>query len=225
MPAAQRGASTEPRPRVGRSASCGARYSACMPRALTLSLLALVGVASCASRPEVVELRVSADEYPRAFQAAKDVLRDASFELDRVDASVGIITTSPRPWAGFMSPWVPHATGGRSALEGFAQNERRVARVIFAPVESPGGGASAESPDRVARVEVEIQHVERPGRRVSVASARLTSQWTDPRLLNQGLQPSYAYSAAADPDLAARLLRDVSDRMSKSAEPAPAAPE
>lgn len=224
MPAARRSASTELRPRADRSASSGARYSVCMPRALILSLLALVGTASCASRPEVAELRITADEYPRAFQAAKDVLRDVAFELDRVDASAGIITTSPRAWAGFMSPWVPHATGGRSALEGFAQNERRVARVIFAPVESPSGGATAESRDRVARVEVEIEHVERPGRRVSVASARLTSQWTDPRLLNQGLQPSYAYSAGADPDLAARLLRDLSDRMSGAAQPAPSPP-
>lgn len=197
-----------------------ARYSECMSRSLVISLFALLGVASCASRPAATELRVTAAEYPRAFQAAKDVLRDASFELDRVDASAGIITTAPRPWAGFMTPWVPHATGGRSALEGFAQNERRVARVRFEPSDQ----ANAESSDRIARVDVEVEHVERPGRRVSVASARLTSQWTDPRLLNQGLQPSYAYPAAADPDLAARLLREVSERMSASDEPASVAP-
>ncbi len=197
-----------------------ARYSEFMPRSLVISLCALVGVASCTSSPAVTELRVTADEYPRAFQAAKDVLRNASFELDRVDASAGIITTVPRPWAGFMTPWVPHATGGRSALEGFAQNERRVARVRFEPSDQ----ANAESSDRIARVEVDVEHVERPGRRVSVASARLTSQWTDPRLLNQGLQPSYAYSSAADPDLAARLLREVTDRMSANDETAPPTP-
>lgn len=158
---------------------------------------------------------VPADDYARVFQAAKDVLREHEFELGRVDAAAGVIATQPRAWAGFATPWIPFGASGRTTVEGFVQNERRAARVRFTP---PGGEPAdlidlrAVNGEIAVRVEVEIQRVERPLRRPSVASARLTSYARDPAMESAGLQPSYAYLVGEDPDLAAQLARAIQDR-------------
>ncbi|HVZ93026.1 MAG TPA: hypothetical protein VG797_00805 [Phycisphaerales bacterium] len=192
---------------------------------LILPPLMLIG--ACASKPApapVTGFTFESAEYARVFAAARETLREQEFELERVDAANGVITTRPRGWAGFMTPWIPFGQTGKSTLEGFVQNERRVAKVQFSPVEPQAEGAEVGDVDLreyegsiKAEVEVEVDHVERPHKRVSVASARLTSYATDPELVKRGKQPAYAYAAGDDPDQAAHIAELIQKGMKENA--------
>ncbi len=186
---------------------------------VTLSMrLGLICLAAmppgCASKTPPATFEVSAGGYAQAFESAKDVLRDAAFELDRVDARDGVIVTAPRQWAGAATPWIPHSTGMRSSLEGLSHHERRYARVVFEPV----GGATAgnrqdlrEFDGKVsATVEVVVERVYRPGRRVSAAGIRLTSTAVDPAKVQRRMQPQFIEEHGRDPELAARLSAKMS---------------
>ncbi len=182
------------------------------PRALSIAALILTAAAlcaGCASQPPAATFEVPAGAYANAFQSAKDALRDAAFELDRVDARDGVIVTAPRQWAGIATPWIPHSTGMRSSMEGLAHHERRYARVVFEPI----GGASSEHGTDLreydgkmnATVEVVVQRIYRPGRRVSPAGIRLTSTAVDPSLIERGMQPQFIEDQGQDAELAGRL--------------------
>lgn len=153
---------------------------------------------------------ISPAEYPAAFQAAKDLLREYEFELDRVDAEAGIITTHPRASAGFATPWIPHMTSPEGALEGYLQPERRIASITF-------DGNADQS--RALRANVQVLRLVRPGKRPSIASIRLTSAWTDPALVEQGVQPAYVASSHEDSKLGQSLARALRQRLAVASTP------
>ena len=141
-------------------------------------ILMLVGalVAGCASSPvEVsnarsIEIEIEPGGYADAFARAKEALRETGFTIGRVDARAGIISTEPRASVGYLTPWVGHHEGAREAWLGFANREQRVGTVIFEPADG-----SAQSDLRTyehaitARVEVTVERVEHPGRRVDAS--------------------------------------------------------
>ncbi len=113
---------------------------------LIIPLLAAVTLLGCQSAAPVRsrEAMVPAGRYAEAFDAARGVLLEHEFELARVDARAGVITTLPRQWAGFMTPWIPHAEEPGSSVDGLLNHERRRVRVVFSPTAAPappGGGA------------------------------------------------------------------------------------
>ena len=68
---------------------------------LLISVLVLSGCAT--SRP--AEFATAPGGYAAAFDAAREVLREFRFELERVDARSGIITTRPKATAGLATLW------------------------------------------------------------------------------------------------------------------------
>lgn len=98
------------------------------------SAAACAGLIGCAgSVPRTSGIDVPPGRYAEAFEAAKDVLRAHAFELDRVDAASGVVTTHARGSAGFATPWVPHSSTLGDAGRGFLDRERRRAVIVFEP--------------------------------------------------------------------------------------------
>lgn len=166
----------------------------------------------CTSPPPPTALTVEPDQYDAAFQAVKDVLRDFEFELDRVDARAGIITTVPRASSGIATPWIPHTSTAQDAFEGLAQFEQRTARVEFVPQDGKQSSERVEPADltRTMRIEVQVERLYRPGRRVNATSVRLTSFTFDPRSSHGGGNASgFASPQGKDAALADRLMRAI----------------
>ena len=173
--------------------------------------VALTGCRS-APGPDVYAGVTSAtvSDYPRAFDATKDVLREMGFELDRIDASAGIITTRPRTGSGLGTPWVPTSDG----LNDLAHRNRRVASVRFAPV-------GVERPDDLRAYDgaidvewtIEVQRVYVPGRRPSPTSVRLGGVWRDRDLPLAGERVRFATHIDIDEELAARGIDSLVQRL------------
>lgn len=210
----------------------GVGYDACMlPRASFRPVI--VGVAlwagcvgGCASEPGPQSFAVSPGGYAQAFQRAKDALRAHEFELDRVDARAGVITTKPRAWSGAATPWYPYTSTPGDAVEGLVHAERRVVEVRFVP---EGGAATDptvvdlrdESRNLSASVEVQVERVYRPLRRVDPTGVRLASFATDPALVEAGKQPLFVAAERKDERLAGRLVRSMAstDGVERPTEP------
>lgn len=185
------------------------------------ALIFTAGVlAGCASRPGAALVDVPAGRYSAVFQAAKDVLRDAQFELDRVDAEGGVITTRARGSSGLATPWLPHSAGFSDAVTGLAQRERRRVEVVFSAAgeadqqrETPGSDVArpALPPDMPLRLEVlvTVERVYRPGKRVDATGVRLTSYASDPSMRQDGLEPAFAVESRKDAGLAGVLAEKI----------------
>jgi hypothetical protein len=182
--------------------------------------IALALLAGCAATPPAIDhLTVAPGGYPSAFEAAKDTLRDFEFELDRVDAREGVITTAPRAWSGAATPWLPYTSAPRDAIEGLGQFEQRTARVEFTSDDpAPASGDLRDYPGEVrARVSVAVERLYRPGRRVDATSIRLAGFTADPRETPSGPPPAFAVEHREDPALAARIQKAIDRALSTGA--------
>ena len=88
-----------------------------------------LGLGGCAAERTDVTFEVSAGGYARAFDAAKEVLREAGFELDRVDARAGVITTRSKGSAGIATPWVGDESTIEQEFDDLIHQQRRTAVV------------------------------------------------------------------------------------------------
>jgi len=193
---------------------------------LALSLVSLVppGCASSPVAPLADSFVLAADRYGAAFQATKDMLREYEFELDRVDARRGVITTQRRQWAGLATPWIPHATGADSAIVGLLHHELRECRVTFtladepAPPDSPIDDLDLRAAQVGLRAQVQVTRffIQRPHQRISAVSIRHRSQAIDPALLEEGLQPQFAVDEGLDAALAGRIAADIQRRIDEN---------
>lgn len=134
--------------------------------------------------------RIPSDDYAMYFDAARDALREHHFDLERVDARAGVITTRPVATAGWATPWIDHASTMSAATGDFLQRNRRVASVFFAPVARETNVSRAVDPASgdlrhfagtvEVSVSVIVEQVYRPGRRATPTSIRLTTYALDP---------------------------------------------
>lgn len=181
---------------------------------------ALFLLASCASSQRGDALTpIAAGQYAGAFEAAKKVLADYHFELDRVDARGGVITTAPLPSAGLATPWDNTQSGLMDEWEDLVNHQLRRARVTFEPEGAPPDGA-LPGPDlrllsvpMTVRIEVYIDRRHRPGWRVETSSIRLSSFTRDPGLSDRQMWPRYDTPFTRDRRLADRLGRALSERL------------
>ncbi len=189
-----------------------------------------MGLGGCGAPEGPRELTVAPRAYGAAFEAAKVVLRDARFDLERVDARAGVITTAPKDTAGLASPWDGEQSTFRQEIEDVLNRQRRIVRITFepsavppAPVQ-PGGppAAGLDQPlpdvrasrsDLVMRVRVVVQRVERPGWRIDTNAIQISTYATDPALDRRGMQPTYAVAHVEDRMLGARLTRRIEQEM------------
>lgn len=192
-------------------------------------MLASVCVGCARSQPRP-QFDVAAGDYPRAFEAAKRVLRDSQFELQRIDAREGVITAAPRPSSGFATPWIGHGTTFGDGTEGLAHFQQRSVRIEFVPASEPLAEGNPQAPTDLRTftgavrgdVTVTVERFTKPGRRVDSTSVDLLSFAEDPEALASGAQPAHTRVLRDDPELAGRIARLVEAGITpKSAENQP----
>ncbi len=202
----------------------------------------VAGLSGCSTAVDDPVVPVSASEYPAAFDAARDVLRDMNFELQRLDARAGIITTDPKPTTGLITPWDRKQQTAAQEFEDALQHQQRIVRITFAPQSSQDSIVNrASSPaidsttsslgapttdiidlidfpaDTALTVQVYIERIHRPHWRVDSTSIRTRTYAYDPELAQRGMQPQYEVAIAQDGALAARLASLIRARLANTA--------
>ena len=184
---------------------------------LTGLVILLGGCAKETTPP--ASFRITSAEYDAYFDAARETLRDYRFDLDRVDARSGVITTQPVAAAGWATPWIDHASTSGQATNDLIHRNRRLATVRFAQVDAATGVARPVDPVSddlrgfVGTIEVSVsvvlEEVYRAGRRVSPTSIRLSSFSEDPRSEAIGAQRLRTRVVGSDGALAARVAEQL----------------
>jgi len=190
------------------------RRAAAFIPVLVLAIMA----AGCASRSAPGPVEVAAGGYPAAFDAARESLREARFQLDRIDAAAGVITTRAKPTGGVMTPWDGEQSTARQEWDDMLNQQSRVVRVQFLPADLAAGELmdlrEYDGPVR-ADIQVVVLRTARPGWRVqtrSVTSSRFTR---DPAAIERGIGYDYDVPETRDPDLGARLAAAMRERIAK----------
>ena len=205
-----------------------------MSRLVCFLMLVSVGVAGCASgggrvradaagdEGRVATFQVGPGEYAGAFDAARRVLLDARFELDRIDAAAGVITTHPKATSGLATPWDTEQSTIGQEISDMVNHQRRRVRVTFRPTEESTGDGSVDlrtlGAPILGRVDVVIERLHRPGWRLETTSIHLSRQAMDPTYRERSMWPTYAVAVSQDPALARRLACKMQDRTRQLAE-------
>jgi hypothetical protein len=205
-------------------------------------LVATATLAGCAARTEPARFSVDVGAYDRAFIATREVLRDVNFEIERVDATRGVITTKPRPDAGFFTPWTGYQLDAASALEGSLNQQRRRVRVTFVPVADEaayvGGGGDqdrigsqldevASRGPWIAYVDVGVTRMQTSGLRPPPRAVLMSTVAIDPIEQSQGVATIYEVPVSQDSAMAAAITRRIRTRLGleeRAAAPQGAAP-
>jgi hypothetical protein len=158
--------------------------------------------------------------YAGLFAAAKGVLRDNDFRLDRVDARLGVLTSRSKGSGGVLTPWDGEQTTMTQEMEDLLNRQARAVRVTFEPAGAPPtGGSVGTQPEDLdlrtwdgpltVRVEVALLRRQRPHWRVQTAAIRLSNYAQEPALSERGMQPEYSVAFDQDDLLAGRLLAEI----------------
>ncbi len=179
-----------------------------MVRAVVIAVLAALALGGCrVSGP--TSTTVEASRYGEAFDVVRDTLRERGFELERVDARAGVITTRPQNSSGFFTPWVTSERRLRDEVASSIHRQRRVVEVRFR-----GGEGDRRLAEEAVTVEVSsrVERVYQPGVRAGSASVRLRHVSEDPTL-GSGAEEIFAVNQGADRALAAELNRRIAVRL------------
>lgn len=205
-----------------------------LARAFALApALALALLPGCSSAPADAVIVVLPGEYPAAFDASREVLSEARFALERVDAAAGVITTQPKSTAGLASPWDTEQSTLAQEWEDLANQQRRVVRITFAPEGETGPTPPDQAlPDRrteagplVARVEVTLLRLRRPGWRIETESISRSTRSFDPIAAARDGGASFFEPVGQDDRLAGRLAQRIAQRLSQPPAPSEDAQE
>lgn len=206
---------------------------------VTFRVLAILLLASClggcaasrpSTKPAAATFVVDASDYEQAFEAAKGVLLDRQYELERVDARAGILLTQPRTGAGLLTPW---KIGPGSRLgEDTVNAQARVVEIRFEPAaeteRAPGGVPDALANPRspvppsaaegviIVSVRVLMERRVSPTRRLDPTAVQAASVSFDPGLARRGLSMTYYAPHDLDEDASAALAKSLQRRLAPS---------
>ncbi len=194
------------------------RYTPAMRHATLLPLLVtLAAILTGCAAEKPARFTITQDQYDAAFSAAREELRGRHFDLARVDARAGIITTQPASSAGLATPWIDHTDTFEDSVDGVTQRERRRVEVRFLTAAAPAL-PETEVPELDVRaqpgpyevdVRVIVERIYQPGRRPDATSVRVGSFYQDPELVAKGEQPRFAVDHREDPRLAGRIAQAI----------------
>lgn len=176
------------------------------------------------------EIGVAPGRYAEAFEAAREALIEARFELERVDAAAGVITTRPKQSAGMFTFWDTEQSTPSQQLEDTIHPQRRLVRVSFLPPEPPDDEriesqamAPTDLPDLRTHddelrlfVEVVVERRNRPNRRIETESIRRSSSFIDAGLYPRRMTPEYWVAHRRDTHLARRIAGAIQKRLGET---------
>lgn len=197
-----------------------------------LILVGLSALAGCSAPSTPPDVAIAPGRYGGAFDAARDVLVSYRFELERVDAREGVITTRPKTTSGLASPWDSEQTTVYQEWEDFLNEQQRTVRITFEPAEGAPSPTSGDKPGQpivmsdlretsvpiVAHVEVVLERMHHTGWRLQPAAMRFSGLTKDPVLDDRGLWPSYPVAYDQDTMLARRLAEAIRKHMRRDAQ-------
>lgn len=128
-------------------------------------VIASTGCSTRADGPR--EFTVAPGQYPAAFDATRELLSDMDFDLERIDAAAGIISTTPHFSRGAFEPWDSTQSSARDEWEDAMNMQARAVRVSFTQAGTEPTDPDAET---TASVWVTLYRSNRSGR-------RLDSEW------------------------------------------------
>lgn len=153
------------------------------------------GATSIDERVEFVEdARVLVDpaDYAWMFERARDALRDAGFEIDRVDAAAGVITTAPMPGLAAWKSGLLREAGVARALHAEGWHATTVeGRAVFASEGERVEDLRDAGSSLTLRFEVVERREHRPSRRIDTTSVVYASEFSDRGFSRQGMEPSF----------------------------------
>ncbi|MBY0313414.1 MAG: hypothetical protein K2W85_15210 [Phycisphaerales bacterium] len=204
-------------------------------RTLTLGIVVLIALSGCArssstaarsgDTADVAHAPVSfaAGQYPAAFDAAREELRDLGFVLDRVDAQLGVITTLPKGSGGLATPWDREQSSIEDEVNDAVHRAQRVVRIEYVPSDSSTPATDLRSFNGNVNMAVgaTLQRVNVPGWRLNTLGVLNSTYSRDPALDARGLS-IYAVPIRQDSELAAWLARRIATRL--ETQPAASAP-
>jgi hypothetical protein len=182
----------------------------------TLCTLALLAIGGCTQPKPIDSFTVAPADYPAAFEAAKRVLVDERFELDRVDFRAGIITTRRKDTSGLATPWDTEQSTLTDEFDDLLNRHARLVAVMFVPAgttESPSDGASLDvasaTTPLTVRIDATVYRERWPGRRIEPKAVRFSSFTRDTDLAARGLWPRFQAPHESDRLLTNRLLGEL----------------
>lgn len=190
---------------------------------ILILLVATAGLgAGCAPSAEGPrQFTVAPGQYAAAFDATREALRELHFDLDRVDAASGVITTRPHFSPGLFEPWDPTQTGLSQEWEDTVNMQAREVRVTFSPARAEVAGSAeadaeadlrATSDELTGSVWVTLLRQHRAGRRLDSEWVGGSSFSIDPELRSRaGLR--YRVPLKRDQRLEARLADAIRERL------------
>ncbi len=119
-------------------------------------------------------LTIQAADYSLALDAAKQVLIDHRFVIDRVDARRGLITTLPKQTAGLATPWDAEQSSTQQELSDLVNQQDRVIRITLTKPAASKTNQSADA-ETTIHVQASIIRTRRPGWRLESESVRLST--------------------------------------------------
>ncbi len=174
----------------------------CWRVAACLALAAGGSLGGCQASGEA-RFEIAPGDYERAFDASRQTLREYQFQLERVDAADGVITTAPRASAGIATPWHMEQSSLAQEFDDLLNQHERAVRIEFAPVPADPSVASS------GVVRATIFRLQSPGLRPASRAIGSTTTTTDPALIERGVWAGQLVPAGEDPKLAVRLARRI----------------
>ena len=203
-----------------------AGLAAALVISITLGSISGGALGGCSRSSEPATFAVAQGEYERAFDAARTTLRDAQFEIERVDSALGVISTRPRAGAGIFTPWTSYQLDAASTAEDTLNQQRRRVRVSFIPVadEAAYTGKAQASRDAdldvvanrgpwTAYVEVGVSRVQTSGLRPPSKAVLMSSVATNPVEVQRGVPTIYEVPTSQDESLARALAARMRTRL------------
>ncbi len=189
-----------------------------------------VGLVGCApTGPRAFTFEASS--YPAVFDATREEIRVARFELNRVDARNGVISTELKETGGLATPRDSEQQTLGQEWQDLLNDQLREVRVWFRPVGGVGGvGAeSAREADEVepgadlremasgtvameATVEVILHRRRQPGWQVETESIRRSGKYTTPEFGRRQMYAGSTTPIRRDDDFARELTQRIMKR-------------
>ncbi|MEM1211991.1 MAG: hypothetical protein AAGI68_06790 [Planctomycetota bacterium] len=187
-----------------------------------LALALLITLTACSTTPDAAlgdaasavsspaTSTIPAEQYHDALDAARRVLLDFGYTLDRDDHRFGVLTTRPLAAATLAEVWRPDNRTADLAAEATLVDLRRTVRVTLLPLtrSNPPTHFALGVEALIARRQAPLRYLNGSARSVFATLNALPDEWQA-----RGIEPEYWQPVKRDAALEAHLTQRILDRL------------